>query len=137
MISSRIASFLLAATLTVSFAACGDDDSPTSPSPPTGSVTEVFKGTLTVNGGATHQFRPSGQGPVTATLTSLTPSARLGFSIGNWSGTSCSAVVSNDFALAGETLSGTASAAAALCVRIYDTGYMNSSVDYEITVTRP
>jgi hypothetical protein len=137
MISSRIASLLLAATLTVSFAACGDDDSPTTPTPPTGSVTETFTGTLTVNGGATHQFKPSGAGPVTVTLTSLTPAARLGFSVGNWSGTACSAVLSNDFALAGDVLNGTASAAATLCVRIYDTGYLNSSVDYTITVTHP
>jgi predicted small lipoprotein YifL len=136
MTPSRIASLLLAATLSVSFAACGDD-SPTTPTPPTGSVTETFSGTLTVNGAATHQFRPSGAGPVTVTLTSLTPAARLGFSVGNWSGNACSAVLSNDFALAGDVLNGTASATAALCVRIYDTGYLSEPVQYAITVTHP
>lgn len=137
MTLSRIGPLLLAATLAVSFAACGDDNSPTTPSPPTGSVTEVFSGTLTVNGGATHQFKASGAGTVTATLTSLTPAARLGFSVGNWTGTACSAVLSNDFALAGDVLSAQASAVASLCVRIYDAGYMTDSVDYAITVTHP
>ena len=136
MISSRIASLLLAAALAVSSAACSDDG-PTTPSPPTGSVTEVFSGTLTVNGGMTHQFKASGSGPVTVTITSLTPAARLGFSVGNWTGTACSAVVSNDFAQSGDVLGGTASAAVTLCTRIYDTGYLGDSVAYELTVTHP
>jgi len=139
MIPSRIASLLLAATLAVSFAACGDDDNST-PTSPTPSVTEVFTGTLTVNGGVTHAFRVSGSGPVKVTITSLTPAARLGFSLGNstsGSNTGCSAVVSNDFALAGDSLSGTASAAVTLCTRIYDTGYLGESVAYELTVTHP
>jgi hypothetical protein len=136
MIPSRIASFLLAATLAVSIAACGDD-SPTTPTTPTGTVTEVFTGTLTVNGGVTHTFKVSGAGPVTVTIASLTPAARLGFSVGNWSGTACSAVLSNDFALAGDVLKGEASAAVTLCTRIYDTGYLGDAVAYELTVTHP
>jgi hypothetical protein len=136
MISSRTASLLLAATLVVSAAGCGND-SPTTPTPPATIVTETFTGTLTVNGGVTHEFKVLGAGPVTVTLTSLTPAARLGLSVGNWSGTACSAVLSNDFALSGAVLNGTASAASTLCTRIYDTGYLGESVDYLITVTHP
>jgi hypothetical protein len=114
------------------------DELPTTPDPVI--VTETFNGTLTVNGGATHQFFTAATGPVTATLTSLgeTPPATVGFSMGTMSGSTCSIVLANDQAVVTTVLTGTLSTLqGALCVRVYDVGTLSGPVDYMFTVTHP
>jgi hypothetical protein len=114
------------------------DELPTTPDPVI--VTETFTGTLTVNGGATHQFFTSATGTVTATLTSLgeTPPERVGFSMGTLSGATCSIVLANDQAVVTSVVSGTVSTlAGTLCVRVYDVGTLTAPVDYTFTVSHP
>ena len=114
------------------------DNLPTTPDPVI--VTETFNGTLTVNGGQTHQFFTAATGAVTATLTSLgeTPPEKVGFSMGTMSGSTCSIVLANDQAVVTSVVTGTVSSLqGALCMRIYDVGVMTGPIDYTFTVSHP
>ena len=132
-------SMLLAAltSLLVAMSACGGAQltAPTTPTPPP--QTEIFSGTLSRNGAATHAFSSQAGGTVTATMTSLSPSVVVGLSLGTWNGIACQIVIANDNAVVGTTTTGTASAVGNLCVRIYDTGQFTSATSYEVSVLHP
>lgn len=128
------------ASLAVTVAACSGliDELPTTPDPVI--TTETFTGTLTVNGGQTHQFFTSATGAVTATLTSLgdSPPETVGFSMGTMAGSTCTIVLANDQAVVTSVLTGTvATLQGALCVRMYDVGKLTRPVDYTFTVSHP
>ncbi len=131
---------VLIASLAVTVAACSGliDELPTTPDPVI--TTETFTGTLTVNGGQTHQFFTSATGAVTATLTSLgeAPPETVGFSMGTMAGSTCTIVLANDQAVVTSVLTGTVSTLqGALCVRMYDVGKLTAPVDYSFTVSHP
>ena len=131
---------VLIAALALTASGCSGliDDLPTTPDPVI--TTDTFTGTLTVNGGATHQFFTAASGAVTATLTSLgdEPPARVGFSMGTMAGSTCTIVLRNDSAVVTSVLTGTVSTLqGALCVSVYDTGAMSKALDYTFTVSHP
>jgi hypothetical protein len=116
------------------------DDLPTTPDPVI--VTDTFTGTITVNGAASHPFFTSATGTVTATLSSLgeAPPAMVGFSLGTYSGTTCSVTIGlfNDKAVVNTIVQGTVSTlGGSLCVRIHDVGSLTEPVPYEIKVQHP
>jgi hypothetical protein len=120
--------------------ACGSS-TPVTPTPPT-LVTDTFSGTLTQNGGTTHQFAIAATGTVTATLTSVGPDSTkpIGFSLGTLLGTVCQAVLVNDAAVQTNALTGAAQIGGTFCVRVYDTGSITSATGpftYTVTVTHP
>ena len=131
---------VMIAALAVSVSACSGliDELPTTPDPVI--TTETFTGTLTINGGQTHQFFTGATGAVTATLTSLgdEPPSKVGFSMGTMAGATCTIVLRNDSAVVTSVLTGTVSTLqGALCVSVYDTGALAKSVDYTFTVSHP
>jgi len=137
-----LCSFFRSASLAVAVLAmtsCGDDPitTPTLPTPEP--VTEVFTGTLTVNGGATHVFNAATAGSLTATLTNIGPDENptVGLSLGTWNGGACAIVIANDAAVRSSIVVGTVNQAGQLCVRIYDVGQIANPNDYEITVVHP
>ena len=134
---------LLSLVLSAAFVAAGCDGEinniPTTPDPVF--VTETFTGTLTINGGQTHNVFTSATGMVSATVVSLGETApdKVGFSMGTLStvGT-CTVVVSNDNAVVNTSLNGTvASLNGSLCIRVYDVGSLTAPVEYTITVNHP
>jgi hypothetical protein len=121
---------------------CGSDDTPTSPTVPPTAISDVFPlegpGTLTRNGAVTHLVTVGGSGTVTATLSSLTPDSTLviGLSLGTWNGSACSTVIASDRATQGTIITGAATAAGFLCVRVYDSlANVTDPVNYQVTVT--
>jgi len=126
---------LVAAALSMS--ACGND-SPTTPSNPItpSTVTDTFSGTLNVNGASSFPFSVSSAGAVYLTLTSVADSSVIvGMSLGTWSVTGvCSAVLSNDAAVQGASITGSATNIGTLCARVYDVGKVVGPLDYQITV---
>lgn len=135
---------LLALVVPIAAAAAGCKGAisrfPTTPTPVT--VTETFTGTININGAASHPFFTSATGTVTATLSSLgeTPPAMVGFSLGTFSGTTCSVTTAlfNDKAVVNSVVQGTvATLGGSLCVRIYDVGVLTEPVMYEIKVQHP
>jgi hypothetical protein len=120
-------------------AACGDDspDNPTTPPTPI-SITEKFEGTLTPNGGITHQFAVQQAGIVSAKLSALAPdeTVTIGLAIGTWNGASCQQTIPNDKATLNTTVTGSAQQTGQFCVRLYDAaGTLTAATDYAVDVT--
>jgi hypothetical protein len=110
---------------------------PTTPTTPAATVTQTFTGDLNTNGASSFPFSTQA-GTVTAILTTLSdPTVTVGLALGSWTGTACSIAVANDAALSGATVVGTATAATNVCVRIYDVGFVTTTLAYTITVTHP
>ena len=126
---------LVAAVLFTS--ACSN--TPTTPSTPTTTtVTDTFSGTLSRNGASSYAFSVSAAGFVYATLTTVADSTTVvGLSLGTWTGTSCTVVLSNDQAVQGTTVTGSVTGIGTLCARVYDVGKVASPLDYQITVVHP
>jgi hypothetical protein len=130
-------------------AGCNDDNGVTTPSTTTttttttATVTETFSGTLNMNGAATYPFTAAAGGTVTATLTSVAPDSTviIGLSLGSWTGSSCqlSSSIANDSATQGAVVTGTVTAAAPLCARVYDVGKVTAAqpVSFAVTIVHP
>lgn len=130
--------------LALASAGCGDDSSPTAPSTPANPTTATFTGTLAANGANSHVFTALGSGTVTLTLTSLALDSEeggtpppVGISLGGITSLACTAVVSRDTAVQGDTITGT-TAGGSLCARIFDAyGLISTPVTYTLTVVHP
>lgn len=131
-------------------AACDDNSSlvPTGPTAPPTVLTETFTGTLTKNAAYTHPFTVGDAGDVSVFLLTSVDAARpdnnaipIGVSLGTWNGSSCAIVIANDNVtpvnndnpLAGK-LTGRATAAGNLCVRVYDVGFVPGTANYELLI---
>ena len=136
----RLIPRLLVLAAVVVLASCGDDEinTPTAPSQPV-VITETFSGSVTRNGAVTHSFATQASGTVTATLTALAADegTKVGLSLGTFNGLVCQLVITKDDAVAGTVITGAVSALGRLCVRIYDTGGLTQTADYEIQVAHP
>lgn len=130
---------VLLAVLLVS-GACDNGDTPTNPDPPT--VTETYTGTVSRNGSQIHSFIATARGTVTATLSTVEPagSPAIGFSMGTWDGTICTAVLTNNAAIVSSQLTGSIVGISSLCIRLFDPfGSIpeGTPVNYTVTVVRP
>jgi hypothetical protein len=138
-----IRGLLLVGVLATGVAACGSSSTPTTttPTPTTPNpITEPpFTGTLKTNGAMTFPFAATAGGTVVATLNTLAPDATvgIGLSIGTWTGSACQVVVANDNALPTAAIAGTVTAAASLCLRVYDAGRLTAPTDFSVTVVHP
>ena len=114
-------------------------NTPTTPTTPTTTtVTDTFSGTLNHNGASSYAFSVSAAGFVYATLTSVADSTTVvGLSLGTWTGTSCTVILSNDQAVQGTTVTGSVTGLGTLCARVYDVGKVASPLDYQVTVVHP
>ena len=131
--------FPLAALVAAVLFSSACSNTPTTPTTPTATtVTDTFSGTLNRNGASSYAFSVSAAGFVYATLTSVADSTTvLGLSLGTWTGTSCTVVLSNDQAVQGTTVTGSVTGLGTLCARVYDVGKVASPLDYQITVVHP
>jgi len=132
---------LLAVAILMVSTACGSNSTSTIPTTPVNPVTDTFAGTLNVNGAATYPFTVTVPGTVTATLTTVGPDTTIpiGFSIGTWSGTTCSvgSGLFQDQAVQGAVIVATVSAPGTLCLRVYDSGTLQAAVTYSVDVVHP
>ena len=124
-------------------AACGSDSNSTvtTPTPLPTVLTETFSGTLGRNAAFTHPFSVTDSGSVSVFLITSADTRNpdnnaipIGVSLGTWNGVSCAIVVANDNVSPGTSITGTATAAGNLCVRVYDVGFIPSSASYELLV---
>lgn len=120
-------------------AACGSDDPTTNPNAPTPvAITEPFSGTLTPNGGVTHEFIVQQAGQISVRLTALAPddTITIGLSLGTWNGAVCQAILPNDKARLNTTVTGNAQNTGFFCARVYDAaGSLTTPTLYTIEVT--
>jgi hypothetical protein len=124
--------------------ACGSNSttaSGTTPSALPNVLTETFSGTLNRNSAYTHPFSVTDSGTVSVFLiTSADPrnpdndAIPLGVSLGTWNGVSCAIVIAHDNVSPGSSITGQATAAGNLCVRVYDVGFVPGSATYELLI---
>jgi hypothetical protein len=123
---------------------CDDNNSlstPTGPTTPPTVVTETFKGTLFKNAAYTHPFTVTDSGDVSVFLLESVDPAHpdnnaipIGVSLGTWNGVSCAVVIASDNISPGASLTGRATAAGNLCVRVYDVGFVPGAANYELLI---
>jgi hypothetical protein len=133
---------LLLIAMTAAASACDNNNNtstPTSPTIPT-VLTETFSGTLLKNAAYTHPFAVTDSGDVSVFLVqSVDPGQPdnvipIGVSLGTWNGVSCSVVIASDNISPGASLTGRATAAGNLCVRVYDVGFVPRAANYELLI---
>jgi len=124
-------------------AACGGNNNSSNPTGPTTLptvLTETFSGTLLKNAAYTHPFVVTDAGDVSVFLTQSVDAAHpdnmipIGVSLGTWNGATCAIVIANDNVSQGSSLTGRATAAGNLCVRVYDVGFVPGSSTYELLI---
>jgi len=129
----------LLAVVALATGACNNNPVlPIAPGPGT-PVTDSFSGTLSKNGAFTHAFSISSLGTITAAIVGLAPNSAqiVGLQLGVWNGTSCTASSSTDVATTGSSITLTASGAGIVCARLYDVGFIDDPVLYQMTVVHP
>jgi hypothetical protein len=106
---------------------------------PTTSSTDTFSGTVTRNGAFSYPFAALQAGTVTASYTSIGTdnTITLGLALGTWDGVACQILIVNDNATAGVVVTGAASGAGSLCVRVFDVGFVVNPLSYEVRVVHP
>lgn len=126
---------MILAPVILTLAAC--ETTPTQPTPPP-TTTDTFSGTLDARGEATHPFTVGVSGFVDITLANLAPldTPAIGMAVGLWDGSVCTRVASNDRAVLGTRIRGTA-AAGRFCVSVYDVGNLVDPIAYTLTVEHP
>jgi hypothetical protein len=133
---------LLLIPMLAAVAACGGNSNtaPTGPSTLPTVLTETFSGTLTRNSAYTHPFSVSDSGDVSVFLITSADardannSIPIGVSLGTWNGASCAIVIANDNVAPGSSITGRATAAGNLCVRVYDVGFVPVASTYELLI---
>ena len=125
-------------------AACGSDNTSSTPTGPTTLptvLTETFSGTLLKNAAYTHPFAVTDAGDVSVFLITSADAAHpdnnsvpIGVSLGTWNGAACAVVIANDNVSPGSSITGRATAAGNLCVRVYDVGFVPGSSNYELLI---
>ena len=131
--------------------ACDDNNNfstPTGPTTPPTVLTETFSGTLVKNAAFTHPFTVTDAGDVSVFLLQSVDPAHpennaipIGVSLGTWNGVSCAIVIASYNIMPVNTdnpsqgqLTGRATAAGNLCVRVFDVGFVPGSANYELLI---
>jgi hypothetical protein len=143
-ISASCRRALLPIPVLAAMAACGGNSSTTTPTTPSvlpTVLTETFTGTLNRNSAYTHPFSVTDAGTVSVFLISSADTGNpdnnaipLGVSLGTWNGASCAIVIANDNIAPGSSITGQATAAGNLCVRVYDVGFVPGAAAYELLI---
>lgn len=146
---SVLSCILLASTFAV--AACGDNDSPTSPTTTDATTiaeiaapafTEEFIGTIQVSGSAFYSFSVTTNGTVTATLTSVSgafvpPTVTLGLGLGVPSGETCAVTSSINTAKGSAAQLSATFPPGVYCVMVSDVGNLFAAATFAVTIAFP
>jgi hypothetical protein len=139
----RLLPGILLLALATSLAGCNDNTTTPTPTtttaPASPATTETFTGTLHLNGAETYNFLANTGGTVVITLTALPSGTQpIGLSLGTWTGSACQIVIDNSNASQAAVVTGTVTAAASLCARVYDAhGTTSTPADFTVTAAHP
>jgi hypothetical protein len=134
-----LAALVLATSLTV--AACGDDDPPTTPTPTPTTTTVTFASNLAIGGASSRSFDVTRAGTVSVTLTSVNNATtlRVGLGVGIPLADGSGCVLSRSV----ETVAGNTAQlelgvdVGKFCVQIYDPGTLSTPVPFSINLVYP
>ena len=141
--SRKTAARCAAASLALLLNACGDSNTPTTPTrtaaDPT--ITERYVSTMGIGASSFYSFSVTKFGTVNATLTAVSGAddsgVAIGLGLGVPSGFGCSTSNSTTTA-AGPTPQVTATFEAGVyCVRVYDVGNLTGPLTFDVTIAHP
>jgi hypothetical protein len=124
--------------------ACGGNNTPTTPTTPALPSSEVFTGTLGVQGSSFYSFTVAASGNVSITLASLVPKAPgpalnvvMGLGVGTPDGTDCAVTNSVPTAPGLTAQLVNSLTPATYCAKIYDLGDLTGPVDFAVRIVHP
>ena len=132
----------LLAALIVTMGCGSSATSPTTTTPEPASVTQVFAGTLNVNGSAFYSFTTTQQGTISFVLNKVQRAGAdvtdtLTIGLGGPRGTDCAISTSTAASAGTNTLLGASQAPGVYCVRVWDQGILASPVTFSVNINRP
>jgi hypothetical protein len=124
-------------------AGCGSSNTstPTSPSTPSGPITENFASVLAAGGATSRTFVATQAGAVTVGLSDANPDVKVGLGLGvpNGQGTICSLTYSVTTSKSTVAQISTTADQGSYCVEVFDVGNVpaKSAIAFQITVVHP
>ncbi len=131
---------VLLAALVVTMGCGSTATTPTTPEP--ASVTQVFNGSIGLNGSAFYSFTTTQQGTISFQLTKVQRAGvdvadTLTIGLGGPRGTDCSSSSAVAAGASDATLLAASQAPGVYCVRVWDAGILTAPVTFSVNIKRP
>jgi hypothetical protein len=117
-------------------AGCGSDSTPTTPSNPSGTVTENWSSVIAPGGASTRSFTLNSSGTIVVTLTAG-PTAGLGVGLPRTTGGGCRLGVSVNASPGAAPQISTQADAGQYCVQVYDLGTLTDPIGFALKIEHP
>ena len=127
---------LIAISAAMMLAGCGSDNTPTTPSTPSGRVTENWSSMLAPGGASTRTFTLNSAGTIVVTMTAG-PTAGLGVGLPRTSGGGCRLGVSVNASPDTTPQISTQADAGQYCIQVYDLGTLTDPVGFALKIEHP
>ena len=120
----------------MSLAGCGSDKPPTTPSNPSGTMTENWSSVVAPGGASTRSFTLNSAGTIVVTLTAG-PTVGLGVGLPRTTGGGCRLGVSVNASPGTTPQISTQADAGQYCVQVYDLGMLSDPVGFALKIEHP
>jgi len=117
-------------------AGCGSDNAPTTPSAPSGRVTENWSSVLAPGGASTRTFTLNSAGTIVVTMTAG-PTAGLGVGLPRTHGGGCRLGVSVNASPDTTPQISTQADAGQYCIQVYDLGTLTDPIGFALKIEHP
>lgn len=126
----------LALSAVIMLAGCGGDDTPTTPSNPSGTMTENWSSVVAPGGASTRSFTLNSSGTIVVTLTAG-PTVGLGVGLPRTTGGGCRLGVSVNASPGTTPQINTQADAGQYCVQVYDLGTLTDPIGFALKIEHP
>jgi len=127
---------VIALSAAMMLAACGSDNTPTTPSRPSGPMTENWSSVVAPGGASTRSFSVNSAGTIVVTLTAG-PTVGLGVGLPRTNGGGCRLGVSVNASPGTTPQINTQADAGQYCVQVYDLGTLADPVGFALKIEHP
>ena len=128
---------LVPALAIVMLAACGDDNTPTTPSTTPSTITETWSSVVAPGGASTRSFTVRSAGAIVVTLTGAGATVGLGVGLPRTIGGGCRLGVAVTASGDSTPQINTQADAGQYCVQIYDLGTLTDPVGFSLKIEHP
>jgi len=127
---------IIGISVAMMLAGCGSDETPTTPSNPSGPMTESWSSVVAPGGASTRSFTLNSAGTIVVTLTAG-PTLGLGVGLPRTSGGGCRLGVSVNASPGATPQINTQADAGQYCVQVYDLGTLTDPVGFALKIEHP
>jgi hypothetical protein len=133
---SRLPASLIALSAVVMLAGCGSDNAPTTPSTPSGPMTENWSSVIAPGGASTRTFTLNAAGTIVVTLTAG-PTVGLGVGLPRTNGGGCRLGLSVNASPGATPQINTQADPGQYCVQVYDLGTLTDPIGFALKIEHP